>query len=93
MPFGEDIGERLVKVFEAATSLDISPRVSVQVDSIGEMMFSDQYRERLSETEPEVLIPKSESRLKTTLAKHRIRAGRYEAAAQTSDIDLCRGAV
>ena len=69
--FREDIGERLVKVFEAATSLDISPRVSVQVDSIGEMMFSDQYRERLSETEPEVLIPKSESRLKTTLAKHR----------------------
>ena len=69
--FRDDITERLVKVFEAATSLEISPRVSIQVDSIGEMMFSDQYQERLSENKPEVLIPKSESRLKTTLAKHR----------------------
>ena len=69
--FRDDITERLAKVFEAATSLEISPRVSLQVDSIGEMMFSDQYRERLSETEPEVLIPRSESRLKTTLAKRR----------------------
>ena len=69
--FRDDVTERLVKVFEAATSLEISPRVSIQVDSIGEMMFSDQYQERLSENKPEILIPKSESRLKTTLAKHR----------------------
>ena len=69
--FRDDVTERLVKVFEAATSLEISPRVSIQVDSIGEMMFSDQYQERRSECKPEVLIPKSESRLKTTLAKHR----------------------
>lgn len=69
--FRDDVTERLVKVFEAATSLEISPRVSIQVDSIGEMMFSDQYQERRSESKPEVLIPKSESRLKTTLAKHR----------------------
>ena len=69
--FREDISDRLVKVFGAATSLEISPRVSIQVDSIGEMMFSDQYEERLSAKEPEVLIPKSESRLKTTETKHR----------------------
>ena len=69
--FREEITERLVKVFEAATSLEVSPRVSIQVDSIGEMMFSNRYEERLSEDKPEVLIPKSESRLKTTLAKHR----------------------
>ena len=69
--FREDIGDRLVEVFEAATSLEISPRVSIQVDSIGEMMFSDQYEEQLSAKEPEVLIPKSESRLKTTETKHR----------------------
>ena len=69
--FRDDITERLVKVFEAATSLEISPRVSIQVDSIGEMMFSDKYQDRLVEETPEVLIPKSESRLKTTLAKHR----------------------
>ena len=35
------------------------------------MMFSDQYEERLSEKAPEVLIPKSESRLKTTETKRR----------------------
>ena len=67
----DDVTERLVNVFEAATSLELSPRVSIQVDSIGEMMFSDQYQDRLSEKAPEVLIPKSESRLKTTSAKHR----------------------
>ena len=69
--FRDDVTERLVNVFEAATSLKLSPRVSIQVDSIGEMMFSDQYQDRLSEKAPEVLIPKSESRLKTTSAKHR----------------------
>ena len=69
--FREDISDRLVKVFGAATSLEISPRVSIQVDSIGEMMFSDQYEDRLSAKQPEVLIPKSESRLKTTETKHR----------------------
>ncbi len=69
--FRDDVTERLVNVFEAATSLELSPRVSIQVDSIGEMMFSDQYQDRLSEKAPEVLIPKSESRLKTTSAKHR----------------------
>ena len=69
--FRDDVTERLVKVFEAATSLEISPRVSIHVDSIGEMMFSDQYEERLSEDKPEVLILKSESRLKTTETKHR----------------------
>ena len=35
------------------------------------MMFSDQYQDRLIDESPEVLIPKSESRLKTTSAKHR----------------------
>ena len=69
--FRDDVTERLVNVFEAATSLELSPRVNIHVDSIGEMMFSDQYQDRLSETTPEVLIPKSESRLKTTSAKHR----------------------
>ena len=69
--FRDDVTERLVKVFEAATSLEISPRVSIQVDSIGEMMFSDKYQDRLIGETPEVLIPKSDSRLKTTLAKHR----------------------
>ncbi len=69
--FHDDISERLVKVFEAATNLEVSPRVNVQVDTIGEMMFSNQFKNRLADGDSEVLIPKSESRLKTTLTKHR----------------------
>ena len=38
-----DITERLVKVVEAAVSLDISPRINVRVDTIGGMMFSNQF--------------------------------------------------
>lgn len=69
--FQADITERLVKVVEAAVSLEISPRVNVQVDTIGDMMFSNETKDRLAEGEPEVLIPKEESRLKVTQAKHR----------------------
>jgi len=69
--FQADITERLVKVLQAAASLEISPRVSIQGEAIGDMMFSNQFKERLAESEPEVLLPKEESRLKTTYAKHR----------------------
>ena len=69
--FQADITERLVKVLQAAASVEISPRVSVQGEAIGDMMFSNQFAERLAEGESEVLIPKEESRLKTTFAKNR----------------------
>jgi 2-oxoisovalerate dehydrogenase E1 component len=66
-----EITARLVKVLSAAISLEISPRFSLSDDSIGQLMFSGQSRERLSEEEPEVLLPKAESRFKVTQAKHR----------------------
>ncbi|MCB0154128.1 MAG: dehydrogenase, partial [Anaerolineae bacterium] len=66
-----EITERLVKVLTAAISLEISPRISVSTDAIGELMFSKQIRERLSEEEPEVLQPLAESRLSVTQAKNR----------------------
>ena len=69
--FSSDIIERLTRILKAAISLDISPRVNLQVDTIGQMMFSNQFKERLAEGEPEVLQTKEESRLKTTYAKHR----------------------
>jgi 2-oxoisovalerate dehydrogenase E1 component len=69
--FEADAVERLVKILTAAVSLEISPRVNVQVDTIGAMMFSNQRKDRMEEGTPEVLIPKDESRLTTTLAKHR----------------------
>ena len=69
--FRADIGARLVKVLEAAASLETSPRINIQVDAIGDVMFSNEYKDRMDERQPEVLIPKEDSRLKTTLAKHR----------------------
>lgn len=66
-----DATERLVKVLKAAVSLEISPRVNTAVDTIGEMMFSNQFKDRLAEGTPETLIPKEESRLKVTQEKFR----------------------
>jgi 2-oxoisovalerate dehydrogenase E1 component len=69
--FQKDIVSRLEKVFDAAASLGVSPRVNTQIDTIGGMMFSNDFRERMAEEVPDVLIPKEESRLKATLSKHR----------------------
>ncbi len=66
-----DATKRLALVLKAAVSPEISPRVNVQADTIGDMMFSNEFKDRFAEGEPEVLIPKEESRLKTTHAKHR----------------------
>ena len=63
--------ERIVKVLEAAASLEVSPRVSTATDAIGAMMFSNGVRERYAEGKPETLLPLEETRLKTTLAKSR----------------------
>ncbi len=67
----ETIVERLAAIVQAATSDDVSPRVSVQTDSIGDMLFNDQFRDRMAEGETEVLLPKEQSRLQATAAKHR----------------------
>ncbi|MBZ0279983.1 MAG: dehydrogenase [Anaerolineae bacterium] len=64
-----DIGEKLVKVLKAAVSLEISPRVNGE--AIGDMMFSNQFKERMADGEPDVLLPKTETRLKATQAKNR----------------------
>ncbi len=66
-----DITDRLIKVLQAAVSPEISPRVNTAVDTIGQMMFSNQFKDRLGDGTPEVLIPKEESRLKVTQEKFR----------------------
>ena len=63
--------ERLLRVLRAAASLERSPRVDARSGSIGAMMFSNHFRDRLAERAPEVLLPKSDSRLKVTAAKAR----------------------
>ncbi len=67
----EDARARLVQVLEAAASLEISPRVDATGEDIGAMMFSNRFVDRMEEGEPEVLIPKDESRLKITYGKKR----------------------
>jgi 2-oxoisovalerate dehydrogenase E1 component len=69
--FQVDITDRMIKVVKATVSLEISPRVNIQTDIIGEMMFSNQFKDRMAEGEPEVLLPKEESRLKVTQGKYR----------------------
>ncbi|MDI9547401.1 MAG: thiamine pyrophosphate-dependent enzyme [Chloroflexota bacterium] len=67
----DEVVERIVKVLTAAASLDVSPRVSITTDAIGEMMFSNGVMDRMAEGEPETLLPLEETRLKATLAKSR----------------------
>jgi 2-oxoisovalerate dehydrogenase E1 component len=58
---------------KAAVSLETSPRVNTQpqMDVIGGMMFSNEFKERMAEGKPEVLLPKEETRLKVTQEKSR----------------------
>lgn len=67
--FHREIIERLVKVLQAAISPDLSPRVNA--GAIGGMMFSNQFKDRMAEGKPEVLLPKEESRFKFTSQKSR----------------------
>jgi len=69
--FHQDIVERLRHVVREAVSLEVSPRVNTQTDAIGEMMFSNQFKDRMAEGRREVLLPKEETRLKITSKKHR----------------------
>ncbi|MCO6451840.1 MAG: dehydrogenase [Caldilineales bacterium] len=66
-----DIEQRILRVFKAAISDEISPRVDIRTDAIGEMMFSDRYADRMAEGEPEVLLPYEETRFKQTSKKSR----------------------
>jgi len=69
--FQVDTVDRMIKVMQAAVSPEASPRVSIQVDAIGEMMFSNRFKDKMAEGEPEVLLPKAESRLQVTEGKYR----------------------
>jgi len=65
------ITERLARVLEAAISDEISPRLAIGSEDISEMMFSQHLKDRMMEREPEVLLPKEESRLSATHGKFR----------------------
>jgi 2-oxoisovalerate dehydrogenase E1 component len=66
----EEAVERIIRVLQAVISDEISPRIS-SAGAIEGMMFSDGFKDRMAEGEPEVLLPKDESRLKITYQKNR----------------------
>jgi 2-oxoisovalerate dehydrogenase E1 component len=67
----DGIGERVRRVVELAVSSEISPRISIQSDAIGELMFSNGQKDRYDDRQPEMLQTLAESRLSVTQAKLR----------------------
>jgi len=60
------------RAMELSTSLEISPRISLQVDAIGGLMFSNGNVERMEHREPMVLMTKEDNpRLKSNKRKSR----------------------
>jgi len=61
---------RIIKALKLAVSLEISPRV--KTDFIETVMFSNQYKDRMEDRTPEVLIPKEDNpRVKSLTYKYR----------------------
>jgi 2-oxoisovalerate dehydrogenase E1 component len=69
----EEVGGRLLAVLQAAVSLELSPRMAIGGEEIGDLMFSRQRVERFAERPPEVLQALAESRWQTT--QHKFRFG------------------
>ena len=69
--FQADITERLTRVLAAAASEEVSPRICTSNGGIGDLMFSNETRDRMEEGKPEVQLPRNQSRLSQTLAKQR----------------------
>ena len=68
----ENTVARMRTVLGKASSLEISPRINTTVDSIGAMMFSGGFEEKMAPGEPEVLIPRDDNpRLKANSKKSR----------------------
>lgn len=65
------IVERITKTVTASVSMDISPRINTTVNSIGDMMFSNQKMNRMEDTEPDVLQSFEDSRFAVTSKKNR----------------------
>ncbi len=63
--------ERLVKVLGAAVNDELAPRVALDSEYVGEIMFTNRKRDRYADSEPWVLQKKEESRLAQTQAKFR----------------------
>ncbi|NOX62550.1 MAG: dehydrogenase [Chloroflexi bacterium] len=65
------IKARVLEVYRAAVSDEISPRLDLNGPALEEMMFSDEYADRLADEEPEVLLPLEKTRFRLTSRKAR----------------------
>jgi 2-oxoisovalerate dehydrogenase E1 component len=68
----EEAVARVTRAVEQAVSLEISPRIAMTSEAIGEAMFSNGSVEKMEDREPEVLLPKDENpRIKANQRKSR----------------------
>ena len=67
----EEVRGRLHQVVEAAVSLELSPRMAIGGETIGELIFSNQRIEQFDQRAPELLQTKEQSRWQVTQAKFR----------------------
>jgi len=66
----QEVTLRITKALKLAVSLEISPRV--KADFIEKVMFSNQYKDKMEDRTPEVLIPKEDDpRVKSLTLKYR----------------------
>ena len=64
--------EKIKHILKLAVSMDISPRMSLDSEVIGDFMFSNQKVEKFDERKPEVLLPQEENpRVKALATKKR----------------------
>ncbi len=77
----DEVVERIVKVLTAAASLEVSPRVSITTDAIGEMMFSNGVMDRMAEGEPDDAIAAGGDATEDHAGEKPLRAGRRRQAA------------
>ena len=66
-----EMKERILKTYQTAIDLDISPRLDLNGPALEEMMFSNDVVDSFEEGEPEVLLPMEKTRLRMTTKKSR----------------------
>jgi 2-oxoisovalerate dehydrogenase E1 component len=72
----KDALERLRRITNLAVSLEVSPRIKVAPDAIGDMMFSNGNMEKMEDGKPEMLLPAAQNpRLIANAKKSRTGVG------------------
>ncbi len=90
----EEVTVRLKRNMERAVSLEISPRIDVRSEAIGDAMFSNGHMEKMDDRKPEVLIPLEENpRVIANAKKSRSGLDEKGAPLAKSRVIACRDAL